>query len=248
MNPTPEPLIDAQDLSRLFGAGEAAIRAVDGVSLQVMRGETLLIFGPSGSGKSTLLRILGGLDRGYQGRLELFGEAIDRLKEHRLAQLRGQRIGFVFQEFHLIDHLNVLDNLLTPTHFLATRRELRAARARAGALLEQVGLSERASALPSELSGGQRQRVAIARALLNEPELVLCDEPTGNLDQTTGTAIIELFGELQAQLGTALVIVTHEERMSQLPHRRLDMCDGGLAGMVSSEPRAASASPAGTAR
>lgn len=219
------PIVLGKNLSRVFGAGEASRRAVDGVSLTVEEGEVVLIFGPSGCGKSTLLALLGGLDRAYSGSLELFGRDVAGLSDGELSRLRGERIGFVFQAFHLLGHLSVLENVMAPALF--TRNE-RSVEARAREMLERVGLGDRAGSRPAELSGGQRQRVAIARALLHQPTLLLCDEPTGNLDRKTGEQIIDLFADLHAALGTTILIVTHEDRLARLAHRTLDMLDGKL--------------------
>jgi putative ABC transport system ATP-binding protein len=219
-------LIACTGLTRSYGSGKALRRAVDSVDLEIRRGEVVLVFGPSGCGKSTLLGLLGGLDRGYTGTLELFGRDLGKLGDRALSELRGARIGFVFQAFHLLPHLSVLDNVTVPALF--GNQASGAGSRRGRAVLEQVGLADREQALPGELSGGQRQRVAIARALLNEPELLLCDEPTGNLDRQTGEQIIDLFATIHESLGTTLVVVTHEERLFRLGGRRLEMLDGKL--------------------
>ncbi len=222
----PDVIVQAAELSRVFGSGKAARRAVDAVSLEVRAGEVVLVFGPSGSGKSSLLALIGGLDRAYQGGLRLFGRDVARLSDSELSELRGRRIGFVFQAFHLLPELSVLDNVAAPSLFSAQTAE---AEPRARELLERVGLADRAEARPSELSGGQRQRVAIARALFNRPDLLLCDEPTGNLDRHTGEQIIDLFADLQAELATTMLVVTHEDRMKRLATRTLEMLDGKLS-------------------
>ncbi len=220
------PIVKATDLRRVYGSGPAARSAVDGVSLELLPGEVVLVFGPSGCGKSTLLAILGGLDRSYQGRLELFGQDVSTLGDGALSELRGRRIGFVFQAFHLLPELSVLENVTAPSLFGHAAHADVVRRGRE--VLERVGLLDRAEARPPELSGGQRQRVAIARALFREPELLLCDEPTGNLDRRTGEQIIELFAELHRELGTTMLVVTHEDRMKRLATRTLDMLDGRL--------------------
>jgi putative ABC transport system ATP-binding protein len=234
--PRPEPqtrevahplVIETRALSRVYGRGSVAVRAVDRVDLQVRAGEVVLVFGPSGCGKSTLLGLLGGLDREYTGGLTLFGADASRLGDAELSLLRGQRIGFIFQGFYLLPHLNVLANVSAPSLFSGAASPAEA-RERALLVLERVGLADRAAAHPVELSGGQRQRVAIARALLHEPALLLCDEPTGNLDRDTGAQIIDLFATLHSELGTTIVVVTHEDRLAKLPHRKLFMLDGQL--------------------
>jgi putative ABC transport system ATP-binding protein len=222
-----ELVIEARGLTRVYGTGQAARSAVDAVSLGVYAGEVVLVFGPSGSGKSTLLGLLGGLDRDFQGSLALFGKEVALLSDRELSRLRGERIGFVFQAFHLLPHRSVLDNVLTPSLF---SRDGSAERARRRGLevLERVGLADRAASQPGELSGGQRQRVAIARALLHRPELLLCDEPTGNLDRATGEQIIDVFAEIHREFRTTIVIVTHEDRLARLADRTLSMLDGKL--------------------
>jgi putative ABC transport system ATP-binding protein len=224
-----EAIVSARTLSRSYGHGAAERRAVNNVDLEVHAGEVVLVVGPSGCGKSTLLALLGGLDRDYEGRLELFGRDVSHMSDRELSRLRGRRIGFVFQSFHLLPHLTAVDNVAAPSLFSgeALDREHTARRGRE--VLEQVGLSDRANALPSELSGGQRQRVALARALWSGPELLLCDEPTGNLDRDTGAQIIDLFGKLHDRLGATFVIVTHEERLTRVATRTLHMLDGRLA-------------------
>jgi putative ABC transport system ATP-binding protein len=219
-------VVRGRALERTFGRGDAARKAVDGVSLEVAAGEVVLVFGPSGCGKSTLLSMLGGLDRAYGGELSLFGKDVDKLSDRQLSRLRGERIGFVFQAFHLLSHLTVLDNVTTPELF-GPKPEAKA-HERGLEVLERVGLADRAGSRPEELSGGQRQRVAIARALLHRPELLLCDEPTGNLDRKTGEQIIDLFASLHEEYGTTMVIVTHEDRLARLADRKLFMLDGKL--------------------
>ena len=221
-----EAIVQADALSRVYGSGIASRKAVDGVSLEIGAGEAVLVFGPSGCGKSTLLGLVGGLDRQYSGSLSLFGRDVAKLSDRELSLLRGERIGFVFQSFHLLGELSVLENVSAPSLF--AKRPPADAGERGMRVLERVGLADRALARPGELSGGQRQRVAIARALYREPELLLCDEPTGNLDRKTGEQIIDLFAELHRETGTTLLVVTHEDRMKRLATRTLSMEDGVL--------------------
>jgi len=223
------PIIEAVRLTRVYGGGKASKKAVDAVSLEVRRREIVLIFGPSGCGKSTLLAMLGGLDRAYTGALKLFGQDAAALPDRELSRLRGRHIGFVFQSFHLLDHLTVLANVTAPSLFSGEPLDDERVEKRGLEVLRRVGLEDSARVSPAELSGGQRQRVALARALLGKPELLLCDEPTGNLDRGTGEQIIDLFADLHAELGTTFVIVTHEDRLERIAHRRLDMLDGRLA-------------------
>jgi ABC-type lipoprotein export system ATPase subunit len=218
-------LLRAVGLRKEYGNGEGLVRAVDGVDLQVPRGETLAIMGPSGCGKSTLLHLLGGLDRPSAGELWLGDRRIDRLSERGLAQLRRREVGFVFQAFHLMDELTAQENVELPV--LLAGRSPREARRRARHLLDQVGLADRASHLPSALSGGQRQRVAIARALANDPQLVLADEPTGNLDSGATLEVLRLFESLR-NAGLTLVVVTHDERIAATADRLISMRDGAF--------------------
>ncbi|WP_244312435.1 ABC transporter ATP-binding protein [Microbispora hainanensis] len=200
--------------------------AVDGVDLDVPAGQTLAVTGPSGCGKSTLLQLLGGLDRPTEGEVWLGGMRIDHLGERALARLRRRSVGFVFQAYHLMYELSAAQNVELPA--LLAGASPRAARRRAGELLQQVGLAGRARHLPSELSGGQRQRVAVARALANDPLVVLADEPTGNLDSAATHDILRLFDELRAA-GQTLVMVTHDERVAAAADRVISMRDGTLA-------------------
>ena len=218
-------LLRARGLCKDYGKGEGLVRAVDEVDLDVGPGETLAVMGPSGCGKSTLLHLLGGLDRPSAGELWLNDRRTDRLSERALAGLRRQEIGFVFQAFHLMDELTARENIELPA--LLAGRSPRQARRRALALLDRVGLADRAGHLPSALSGGQRQRVAIARALINDPLVVLADEPTGNLDSAATLEVLRLFDQLHAA-GLTLVIVTHDERVAATADRLVSMRDGAL--------------------
>lgn len=220
------PLLQTVGLSRVYGEDESLVRAVDGVDLDVPAGQTLAVTGPSGCGKSTLLQLLGGLDRPSDGEVWLGGQRIDHLGERALARLRRRAVGFVFRDFHLMDELTAAENVELPA--LLTGASPRTARHCAAGLLDRVGLADRARHLPSELSGGQRQRVAIARALVNEPLVVLADEPTGNLDSAATHDVLRLFGELRA-VGQTLVVVTHDERVAATADRVVSLRDGALA-------------------
>lgn len=218
-------VLAANGLSKEYGKGAALVRAVDAASLVVMTGESLAIVGPSGCGKSTLLYLLGGLERATTGTVRLVGHPLERMPEAGLAKLRRRSLGFVFQAFHLVDELTARENVELPA-LLAGASPLKARR-RAHQLLEQVGLAEREGHLPSGLSGGERQRVAIARALVNEPVIVLADEPTGNLDSTATIEVLRLFEQLHAN-GQTLVVVTHDERIAATADRLISMRDGRL--------------------
>jgi len=219
------PALRARGLRKEYGREAALVRAVDDVDLEVMPGETVAVMGPSGCGKSTLLHLLGGLDRPTSGDLFFRDRRVDQLSERALAELRRREIGFVFQAFQLLDELTAQENVELPA--LLARSSPRQARRRARQLLEQVGLGERASHLPSALSGGQRQRVAIARALVNQPAIILADEPTGNLDSAATVEVLRLFGALHAD-GLTLVVVTHDERVAATSDRLISMRDGAF--------------------
>jgi putative ABC transport system ATP-binding protein len=220
------PLIVAEDIRKRFGQGEAATEVLRGASLHINAGELVALVGQSGSGKSTLLHILGGLDREFSGKVQVLGQELSALSDAALAHLRNRSIGFVFQAFHLLDHLSCLDNVLLPNSFAEAPLDKAAALERGREALARVGLSGREGARPSELSGGQRQRVAIARALFFRPRLLLCDEPTGNLDVHTGQHIIELFCTLNQAEGLTLVLVTHEPRVAEAAGRILRLQSG----------------------
>jgi putative ABC transport system ATP-binding protein len=224
------PALETRRLAKVYGDGETAVRALDGVSLTIGRGEMAAIMGPSGSGKSTLLHLLGALDTPSSGEVLIAGERYDGLGDAGLTRLRREKIGFVFQFFNLMPALTAEENVLLPG-LIAGRRD-EETRRRAMALLERVGLAERASHLPSELSGGEQQRVSIARALLTEPEIVLADEPTGNLDSRAGADVLRLLRELNEAEGQTLVIVSHDPTVAAIARRVIFLRDGRLAGEV----------------
>jgi len=225
MNGLEAPAVIARGLRRDYGSGEGLVRAVDGVDLEIARGEAVAVMGPSGCGKSTLLHLLGGLDRPTAGELSVAGRRIDQLSERALAELRRTAIGFVFQSFHLVDELTAAENVELPA--LLAGQPRRRARLRARQLLEQVGLGDRASHLPAALSGGQRQRVAIARALANNPAVLLADEPTGNLDSAATLDVLRLFDAVHGA-GITVVVVTHDERIAATADRLISMRDGAF--------------------
>ena len=218
-------VLRARGLRKEYGTGEGLVRAVDGVDLDVASGETVAVMGPSGCGKSTLLHLLGGLDRPSSGEVWLGDRRIDQIGERALARMRRSDVGFVFQAFHLMDELTVVENVELPA--LLAGRSPWAARRQAASLLDRVGLADRAGFLPSALSGGQRQRVAIARALSNEPLIVFADEPTGNLDSAATVDVLRLFDSLR-EAGQTLVIVTHDERIAATADRLISMRDGAF--------------------
>jgi ABC-type lipoprotein export system ATPase subunit len=218
-------LLSACGLRKEYGKGDGLVRAVRDVDLDVATGETVAVMGPSGCGKSTLLHLLGGLDRPSAGQIRLAGQRLGQLGERGLARMRRDAVGFVFQAFHLMDELTAVENVELPA--LLAGRSPRAARRRALQLLSQTGLADRAGFLPSALSGGQRQRVAVARALVNDPVIVLADEPTGNLDSVATLDVLRLFDDLH-QGGQTLVVVTHDSRIAATADRLITMRDGAF--------------------
>jgi len=218
-------VLRARGLRKEYGKNGGLVRAVNSVDLDVTAGETVAVMGPSGCGKSTLLYLLGGLDRPTAGEISLGGQRLDQMSERGLARLRRDAVGFVFQAFHLMDELTAVENVELPA--LLAGRPPGAARKRATELLDRVGLADRAKFLPTALSGGQRQRVAIARALVAEPQVVLADEPTGNLDSAATVEVLRLFDQLHAA-GQTLVIVTHDPRVAATADRMISMRDGAF--------------------
>lgn len=227
-----KPVIQLDGVEKVYHTGDVPVRAVRGVSLTVMPGEFVSVMGASGSGKSTLMNLIGCLDRPTAGSFWLDGEAVGNLTKSELSRVRNQRLGFVFQGFNLLSRTSALENVELPLLYgphVAGRRELRR---RSLAALEQVGLSDRAGHHPSQLSGGQQQRVAIARALVNEPALLLADEPTGNLDTHTSLEIMGIFQELNRK-GMTILMVTHEADIARYSRRSILMRDGQI---VSDQP------------
>ena len=222
--------IEARGVTKVFGEGDNEVRALDGVDLLVERGEMIAIMGPSGSGKSTLLHILGALDAPTGGVVAVGGQRYDGLDEAALTLVRRDHIGFIFQFFNLLGSLTALENVLLPA--LIAKRPGEELVARAGMLLDKVGLGERAEHLPSEMSGGQQQRVSIARALLLNPELVLADEPTGNLDTRAGREILSVLREMNRDEGHTIVMVTHDPSAAAAADRIVFLRDGRVAGEV----------------
>jgi putative ABC transport system ATP-binding protein len=222
----PNTIVDGIDLAKIYRRGKTETAALRGVSLSVSKGEVVFILGPSGSGKSTLLQLLGALDTPTRGKVLLFGEDVASKSDRERSLLRRARLGFVFQSFHLVNALTAVENVLVPrvpAGVTAQDRE------RARSLLERLGLGPRLEHLPDELSGGESQRVAIARALIGRPELVLADEPTGELDGPTGAAVVEALREAARSEGAAIVIVTHDERLVKEGDRVLRLRDGLVA-------------------
>ncbi len=221
------PLIEITNLKKVYGSGEIAVHALDGVTLGIQRGGFAAIMGPSGSGKSTLMNILGCLDRPTEGAYCLDGEDVSRLNKNALANVRNRKIGFVFQSFNLLPRLSALKNVMLPTLYGDGRISAEEREARAVEALEAVGLGNRLHHRPNELSGGQQQRVAIARALINHPPLILADEPTGNLDTHSSAEIMALLHDLNIQ-GATIVMVTHDPDRAAEAQRIICLRDGML--------------------
>jgi putative ABC transport system ATP-binding protein len=217
-------VVELREVSRTFD-GASPVHALVDVNLTIGEGEYVAVVGPSGSGKSTLLNVLGLLDRPTSGEYLLDGVDTDRISEARRSALRGRRIGFVFQSFHLLSHRSVEENVMLAELYNGMARKGR--RERAVAALERVGLGHRLGFVPTRLSGGERQRVAIARALVATPALLLCDEPTGNLDSQNTASVLDLFDDLRAQ-GLTIIVITHDQSVSRRAQRRVGITDGRL--------------------
>ena len=223
----------ARDVYKIYKNEPKEVRAIDGVSLEVEKGALLAIVGPSGAGKSTLLHLLGGLDSPTKGHVSLEGKNIYKLSDNERADIRNQKIGFVFQFYHLLPEFSALENIMLPGLIRGTgygvRGTGRGVQGHARELLTLVGLESRANHRPNELSGGESQRVAIARALINKPEFLLCDEPTGNLDSKASQAIYDLLIDIKTKTGMALVVVTHNESISSRFEKTIRLKDGKIA-------------------
>ncbi|GIL16089.1 MAG: ABC transporter ATP-binding protein [Chloroflexota bacterium] len=220
-------MIDAQNVTRVYTIGARTLYALRAVSAQIRRGEFVAVVGPSGSGKSTLLNLVGGIDKPTSGQMWVDGARIDTLSENALAKWRRNHIGIVFQFFQLLPTLTALENVTLPMELRGDAA--RGRRSRAQAMLERVGLGARMEQLPSELSGGEQQRVALARALVNDPPILLADEPTGNLDTANAANIIALLREL-ADTGKTILLITHEANLARAAHRVILMRDGEIVG------------------
>jgi len=221
----PDPIIEIKDITKVYKMGDVEVHALRGVSLRVYPGEMLAIMGPSGSGKSTLMNIIGCLDQPTAGTYVLAGENISRLNDDQLAEIRGRRLGFVFQSFNLLSRTNAIENVELPLIYSGAKNRRR----RAEVALAAVGLSDRMHHRPNELSGGQQQRVAIARALVNNPNIIMADEPTGNLDSKAGAEVMAVFQRLNEEQGMTVVLVTHEPEIAEHTRRIIYLYDGLVA-------------------
>ena len=221
-------ILEATNIHKFYVQSGQTLEILKGIDLKVGDGEFVAIVGPSGAGKSTLLHILGGLDKPSEGQVLFQGQDVYRLKDKERAKVRNISIGFVFQFYHLLAEFTALENVLLPALIKEDRKNSKHFEGKGTALLDQVGLKSRATHKPNQLSGGEQQRVAIARALINDPKIIFCDEPTGNLDSATGKEIISLLQQLNQKNKQALVIVTHDENIAKLAQRKVYIKDGKL--------------------
>lgn len=219
-------IIEIQSVSKIYNLGQTVVKALDNISLSIYENDYISIMGPSGSGKSTLMNIIGCLDVPTKGDYKFNSELISEMNDNQLANIRNQKIGFVFQTFNLLPKLNAMQNVEVPLIYSSLGKKDRIERVEEA--LSIVGLQDRMTHKPSELSGGQRQRVAIARALVNKPSIILADEPTGNLDSKSGNDILKFFSKLH-KAGNTIIMVTHEESVAKLSKRRIDIFDGKIA-------------------
>ncbi len=224
--PPPEIVLACRDLRKIYAQGNLNVLVLNGVNLEVARGERIAILGASGSGKSTLLHLLGGLDEASAGSVTVLGNELETMSDADRGKLRNRSMGFIYQFHHLLPEFTALENVAMPLLIRGVRQDK--AYPRAAILLQQVGLSKRIDHMPGELSGGERQRVAVARALVTEPDCVLADEPTGNLDRVNAQSLFDLMQELNERLNTAFVVVTHDTDLASRMQRRLQLVDGVL--------------------
>jgi len=222
--PTNDIVVEAKNLTKVYRMGEFDVQALGGVSVLIHRSEVVSIMGPSGSGKSTLMNVLGCLDRPTAGGYQLDGEEVANLTDDQLSSIRNRKVGFIFQQFNLLPRQTALANVTLPMRYAGSAGSQ--ARAKARAALEMVGLGERVGHRPNELSGGQQQRVAIARALVNDPAIILADEPTGALDSKSGQEIMDLLLNMNREHGTTLIFVTHDPRIAAMTQRTIHIKDG----------------------
>ncbi|HZW69794.1 MAG TPA: ABC transporter ATP-binding protein [Hanamia sp.] len=216
-------IIQLEDIKKSYYLGKQELKVLKGISLEVFKNEYVALMGPSGSGKSTLMNILGCLDSPSSGKYILNGEDVSKMQDDDLADVRNKEIGFVFQQFNLLPRLTAAENVALPLIYNGTSKKIRTAQALE--MLDRVGLADRSHHKPNELSGGQNQRVAIARALVNNPSIILADEPTGNLDSKTSIEIMHIFGKIQSE-GNTVILVTHEEDIAEYAHRIIRLKDG----------------------
>lgn len=222
-----EPILRTNDLHKSYDLGRRLIEVLHGVNLEIGEGEFISLQGASGTGKSTLLHLLGGLDDPTSGEVFASGQSLSAMSSTRLAKWRNGEVGFVFQSYHLLPEFDALENVLLPARMAQANRA--ESQNRAESLLERVGLAKRMHHLPAELSGGEQQRVALARALINQPQLLLADEPTGNLDSKTGGEVLDLLCELQSEANLTMIIATHDDKVANRAHQTVQLVDGLIA-------------------
>ena len=220
------PIIDLRNIYKIYSMGDSEVRAADGVSLKIYEGEFVAIVGQSGSGKSTLMNIIGVLDRQTEGEYYLEGHDVNLLSDDIRSRVRNQRIGFVFQNFNLLPRANALKNVMVPLMY--GEKKIKEKKERAREMLKMVGMEDRANHRPNELSGGQKQRVAIARAMINDPAIILADEPTGALDSKTGHMVMDLFHKLHEEQGKTIVLITHSNELAAETQRIVKISDGSI--------------------
>jgi putative ABC transport system ATP-binding protein len=223
-----KPVIELKDVWKIYKMGDVEVPALKGVNLKIKKKEFVAVIGSSGSGKSTAMNMIGSLDIPTKGSVYLDGNDISHMDESDLAQIRGKKIGFIFQQFNLLPNLTALENVMVPMIFQHMPKEERIKRATK--LLDLVDLEDRMSHRPPELSGGQQQRVAIARALANDPEIILADEPTGNLDSKTGQIIMKVLSDLNKKEGKTVIVITHDPNIAKIAHRKVRLLDGKIIG------------------
>ncbi len=226
-------MLEVKNASKVYGEGDTEVVALNNVSLQVNKGDFIAVMGPSGSGKSTLLNVIGGLDRLSSGEVVLDGKRIDNLDENALVEIRRAKIAYVFQQYHLLPSLTAIENVFLPLLFCGSNGE---SLDKAMGILKDVGLENRAKHKPSQLSGGEQQRVAIARAIVNNPSLILADEPTGNMDQKTGAEILSLFDQLNTK-GRSIIMVTHSPEVARHAREIIFLKDGQIVDRVEQKGR-----------
>ncbi|MBP8994369.1 MAG: ABC transporter ATP-binding protein [Bacteroidales bacterium] len=225
-----QKIVEVKNLTKIYTKGGSKTAVLDNISFELLSGEDMVIVGPSGSGKSTLLHILGGLDTPTSGQVFINGECINDFSDEKLSLMRNQKIGFVFQFFHLIDYLTAEENVVLP--LILSKTTINNIKDRAEKLLEMVGLKNRANHYPNELSGGEMQRVAIARALINEPKLILADEPTGNLDKNNAQQVIEILGKVAKEREVSVIMVTHDENLPNVFKNKIKLEKGEIIKLI----------------
>jgi ABC-type lipoprotein export system ATPase subunit len=216
-------IVKLENITKIYKVGEYEIKALDNINLEIKEGEFISVMGPSGSGKSTLLSIIGLLDKPTYGKVYLFGEDVSKLSDKKLSEIRNEKIGFVFQQFYLFNYLNALENVTVPAR-IKGKVDIEKAKN----ILRKLGLENRMNHYPNQLSGGQQQRVAIARALINDPEIILADEPTGNLDEKSANDVMEIFKRLNKEDGKTIIIVTHNPKVAEQTDRIIVLRSGKI--------------------